>query len=65
MKTAIEDRGLTSMNHSTKLILSEKNHRLFFCNKPEYFQKLYEDPFQLIEMINSKELDFHQELGNI
>ena len=37
MKEAIEDRGLHSMKNSTKLILSEQNHRMFFCNRPEYF----------------------------
>lgn len=61
----IEEKGLISMKNSTKLILSEQNHRIFFCKKPEYFQKCYEDAFQLIHLINSKELDFNHELGKI
>ena len=65
MRDSIEEKGLHSMRNSTKLILSEQNHRIFYCNRPEYFQKCYDDPFQLIQMINSKELDFNYELGNI
>ena len=53
------------MKKPTKLILSEQNHRVFYCTKPEFFEKLFKDPYQMIQMINDKELDFQMELGKI
>ena len=46
------------MQKSSKLKLSDNNHKLFCCHDEEIFEMLYLHPYELLSMINSKKLNF-------
>ena len=41
IQNALDDQGLHSMKKSTKLRLSDKNHKLYSCSDEEIFEILY------------------------
>ena len=46
------------MKKSSKLKLSDNNHKLYCCHDEEIFEMLYLHPYELLSMINSKKLCF-------
>lgn len=46
------------MKRSSKLRLSDNNHRLYTCNDEEAMEILYLQPYEMLNMIKHKKLNF-------
>lgn len=40
------------------MVMSDQNHQTFMCNDPEVFEEIYQEPFNLVKMVSSGELQF-------
>ena len=59
----LDQMGLYFIKNSSKLILSDKNHRVFECTDEAVFQKIFRYPYTLPEQIEQGKINFHEELS--
>ena len=60
-----DKRGLEAWKNSSKLIMSEYNHQLYQCTDEQIFEQLYTKPYDLLQMIQEKKLNFQGETYEI
>jgi hypothetical protein len=54
----LDKQELYYMKDSTKLILSAQNNWIYQCNDEEIFEKVFQDPYSLMEMSQKGQINF-------